>query len=229
MHPSLADRDLFVLHIEATDEAGHQGRSDIKVDALERWDTDVIGPVVDALDGGRRAVPDPVAARPRHAVQHEDAQCRAGSVPPLRLDARRRGRPLHRARDRTVRARSRPLADGTPARASTAFEARRSVQESNRGAECSLGSMRPAAPVGIGCLRSLETSPRERFSAVGGRVTSLSLRARHARRDRARPSEGFVRRRCISTRRLLAYTRITGSHSGRCRQSRSRSVGAEHE
>jgi 2,3-bisphosphoglycerate-independent phosphoglycerate mutase len=47
---SLADRDFFVLHIEATDEAGHQGRSDIKVDALERWDREVIGPIVDALD-----------------------------------------------------------------------------------------------------------------------------------------------------------------------------------
>ena len=47
---SLADRDLFVLHVEATDEAGHQGRADIKVDALERWDREVIGPIVDALD-----------------------------------------------------------------------------------------------------------------------------------------------------------------------------------
>ena len=76
---SLADRDLFVLHIEATDEAGHQGRSDIKVDALERWDTDVIGPVVDALDARRRAVPDPADARPRDAVQHHDAQRRPGA------------------------------------------------------------------------------------------------------------------------------------------------------
>ena len=47
---SLDDRDLFVLHVEATDEAGHQGRADIKVDALERWDRDIIGPIVDALD-----------------------------------------------------------------------------------------------------------------------------------------------------------------------------------
>lgn len=49
---SLDDRDLFVLHIEATDEAGHQGLVDVKVDALERWDADVIGPIVDALDAG---------------------------------------------------------------------------------------------------------------------------------------------------------------------------------
>src|SRR5438876_845375 len=49
---SLVDRDLFVLHIEATDEAGHQGRSDIKVDALERCVAEVIVPVVDAIDDG---------------------------------------------------------------------------------------------------------------------------------------------------------------------------------
>src|SRR5204863_2630029 len=50
---SLEDRDLFVLHVEATDEAGHQGRADIKVDALERWDRDIIGPIIDALDESR--------------------------------------------------------------------------------------------------------------------------------------------------------------------------------
>jgi 2,3-bisphosphoglycerate-independent phosphoglycerate mutase len=48
---SLADRDLFLLHVEATDEAGHQGAVDEKVTSLERWDADVIGPLVDALDG----------------------------------------------------------------------------------------------------------------------------------------------------------------------------------
>ncbi|MDZ4825036.1 MAG: cofactor-independent phosphoglycerate mutase [Actinomycetota bacterium] len=47
---SLADRDFFLLHVEATDEAGHQGLVDVKVDALERWDRDVIGPIIDALD-----------------------------------------------------------------------------------------------------------------------------------------------------------------------------------
>jgi 2,3-bisphosphoglycerate-independent phosphoglycerate mutase len=46
---SLADRDLFVLHVEATDEAGHQGAVDEKVASLERWDADIIGPLVDAL------------------------------------------------------------------------------------------------------------------------------------------------------------------------------------
>jgi len=48
---SLSDRDLFLLHVEATDEAGHQGAVGEKVTSLERWDAEVIGPLVDALDG----------------------------------------------------------------------------------------------------------------------------------------------------------------------------------
>jgi 2,3-bisphosphoglycerate-independent phosphoglycerate mutase len=46
---SLDDRDLFLLHVEATDEAGHQGDVAEKVRALEQWDRDVIGPLVEAL------------------------------------------------------------------------------------------------------------------------------------------------------------------------------------
>jgi 2,3-bisphosphoglycerate-independent phosphoglycerate mutase len=46
---SLTDRDLFLLHVEATDEAGHAGDAGEKVRALELWDTDIIGPLVDAL------------------------------------------------------------------------------------------------------------------------------------------------------------------------------------
>jgi 2,3-bisphosphoglycerate-independent phosphoglycerate mutase len=48
---SLDDRDLFLLHVEATDEAGHQGNVAEKVRSLEQWDHDVIGPLVDALSG----------------------------------------------------------------------------------------------------------------------------------------------------------------------------------
>jgi 2,3-bisphosphoglycerate-independent phosphoglycerate mutase len=48
---SLEDRDLFLLHVEATDEAGHQGAVAEKVASLEHWDAEVIGPLVDALDG----------------------------------------------------------------------------------------------------------------------------------------------------------------------------------
>ncbi|MFM8305430.1 MAG: cofactor-independent phosphoglycerate mutase [Actinomycetota bacterium] len=46
---SLADRDFFLLHVEATDEAGHQNKVAQKVAELERWDAEIIGPLVDAL------------------------------------------------------------------------------------------------------------------------------------------------------------------------------------
>lgn len=46
---SLVDRDFFLLHVEATDEAGHQGLVAEKVAALEAWDRDVIGPLCEAL------------------------------------------------------------------------------------------------------------------------------------------------------------------------------------
>src|SRR5581483_9954617 len=48
---SLAVRDFFLLHVEATDEAGHQNAVGEKVTALERWDAEIIGPVTDALAG----------------------------------------------------------------------------------------------------------------------------------------------------------------------------------
>jgi 2,3-bisphosphoglycerate-independent phosphoglycerate mutase len=48
---SLDDRDFFLLHVEATDEAGHQNAVAEKVHQLERWDAEVIGPLVAALDG----------------------------------------------------------------------------------------------------------------------------------------------------------------------------------
>jgi 2,3-bisphosphoglycerate-independent phosphoglycerate mutase len=46
---SLADRDFFLLHVEATDEAGHQQDVAEKVSALEAWDREIIGPLMAAL------------------------------------------------------------------------------------------------------------------------------------------------------------------------------------
>ena len=48
---SLADRDFFLLHVEATDEAGHQQNAEEKVAALEAWDREIIGPLLEALPG----------------------------------------------------------------------------------------------------------------------------------------------------------------------------------
>ena len=84
---SLADRDLFVLHVEATDEAGHQGRADVKVDALERWDRDVIGPIVDALDAARE--PYRVLLLPDHATPCDTKTHSADTVPYLLYDSAR--------------------------------------------------------------------------------------------------------------------------------------------
>ncbi|OWY63475.1 cofactor-independent phosphoglycerate mutase [cyanobacterium TDX16] len=42
--------DLFVIHIEATDEAGHAGNVEEKVKALESWDARVLADLIPALD-----------------------------------------------------------------------------------------------------------------------------------------------------------------------------------
>jgi 2,3-bisphosphoglycerate-independent phosphoglycerate mutase len=86
---SLEDRDLFVLHVEATDEAGHQGRADIKVDALERWDRDIIGPIIDALDA--QSTEYRVLLMPDHATPCDIKTHSAEPVPYLFFDASQPG------------------------------------------------------------------------------------------------------------------------------------------
>jgi 2,3-bisphosphoglycerate-independent phosphoglycerate mutase len=46
---ALADYDLVCVHVEAPDEASHEGRADAKVEALERIDRDIVGPLLEAL------------------------------------------------------------------------------------------------------------------------------------------------------------------------------------
>jgi 2,3-bisphosphoglycerate-independent phosphoglycerate mutase len=41
--------DLFLIHVEASDEAGHAGNLDEKIKALESWDTRILTPLVDEL------------------------------------------------------------------------------------------------------------------------------------------------------------------------------------
>jgi 2,3-bisphosphoglycerate-independent phosphoglycerate mutase len=86
---SLVDRDLFILHVEATDEAGHQGRADIKVDALERWDADIIAPVVDALDD--RGEDYRILLMPDHATPCTTRTHSDDTVPYLLFDSRQAG------------------------------------------------------------------------------------------------------------------------------------------
>jgi 2,3-bisphosphoglycerate-independent phosphoglycerate mutase len=84
---SLADRDFFLLHVEATDEAGHQNRPDEKVAALERWDAEIIGPLVDALaDEPYRILLMPDHATPCALMTHT-----SDAVPYLLFDSTRAG------------------------------------------------------------------------------------------------------------------------------------------
>lgn len=46
---ALDDYDVVCVHIEAPDEASHEGRHDAKIEALEQIDTHVVGPLVEAL------------------------------------------------------------------------------------------------------------------------------------------------------------------------------------
>jgi 2,3-bisphosphoglycerate-independent phosphoglycerate mutase len=46
---ALADHDLVCVHVEAPDEASHEGRADAKVQALEEIDRHIVGPLLEAL------------------------------------------------------------------------------------------------------------------------------------------------------------------------------------
>ena len=46
---TLQDKDFVVVHVEATDEASHEGDAAAKVAALERIDADIVGPVHEYL------------------------------------------------------------------------------------------------------------------------------------------------------------------------------------
>jgi 2,3-bisphosphoglycerate-independent phosphoglycerate mutase len=48
---ALADVDLVCVHVEATDEASHEGRADAKIQALEEIDRHIVGPLHKALEG----------------------------------------------------------------------------------------------------------------------------------------------------------------------------------
>jgi 2,3-bisphosphoglycerate-independent phosphoglycerate mutase len=46
---ALANHDLVCVHVEAPDEASHEGRADAKVTALEEIDRHIVGPLLEAL------------------------------------------------------------------------------------------------------------------------------------------------------------------------------------
>ena len=50
LHALANGTDLFLIHVEATDEAGHAGNVEEKVKALENWDSRILAPLVEGLD-----------------------------------------------------------------------------------------------------------------------------------------------------------------------------------
>ena len=46
---ALTDHDLVCVHVEAPDEASHEGKADAKVKALEEIDRHIVGPLLEAL------------------------------------------------------------------------------------------------------------------------------------------------------------------------------------
>ena len=82
---TLADgADLFVIHIEATDEAGHAGNVEEKVRALENWDRRVLADLIPGLDrmGEWRLLMSPDHATPLALKTHTSV-----TVPYLLVDS----------------------------------------------------------------------------------------------------------------------------------------------
>ena len=46
---ALENHDLVCVHVEAPDEASHEGKADAKVKALEEIDRHIVGPLLEAL------------------------------------------------------------------------------------------------------------------------------------------------------------------------------------
>lgn len=85
---ALADSDLVIVHVEATDEASHEGDAHAKVQALERIDRDIVGPLHAHLrrTGGYRILVSPDHPTFLRTKTHSHgyvpfALCGAGIVP----------------------------------------------------------------------------------------------------------------------------------------------------
>ncbi|MCA1671472.1 MAG: phosphoglycerate mutase, partial [Actinobacteria bacterium] len=80
--------DLFLIHVEASDEAGHAGDVKAKVEALENWDRRILGPLVDGLDG---LGPWRLLLLPDHPTALRTRTHTSDPVPYVLVDSSRRG------------------------------------------------------------------------------------------------------------------------------------------
>jgi 2,3-bisphosphoglycerate-independent phosphoglycerate mutase len=88
LHALESGTDLFLVHVEATDEAGHAGNLEEKINALENWDRRILRDLVDGLDalGPWRMLLLPDHPTPVRLKTHT-----TDSVPYLLLDSERDG------------------------------------------------------------------------------------------------------------------------------------------
>lgn len=80
--------DLFVIHVEATDEAGHAGNVEEKVRALENWDARILADLVPGLD---ELGPWRLLLLPDHATPVALKTHTSEPVPYLLVDSQHRG------------------------------------------------------------------------------------------------------------------------------------------
>ena len=86
---TLADgADVFLVHVEATDEAGHAGDLDEKIKALEAWDARILDGLVEGLDA---LGPWRLLLLPDHATPVELRTHTTDPVPYLLVDSRSDG------------------------------------------------------------------------------------------------------------------------------------------
>lgn len=76
---ALHRHDFVFLHVEATDEAGHDGDLDLKVKAIEYLDHRVVAPIIEAVKAMDEKVT--IALLPDHATPVEERVHRAEPVP----------------------------------------------------------------------------------------------------------------------------------------------------
>lgn len=77
-------KDLFLIHVEATDEAGHAGDLDEKIKALEAWDSRILPDLVAGLDA---MGPWRLLLLPDHPTPVELKTHTSSSVPYLLVDS----------------------------------------------------------------------------------------------------------------------------------------------
>jgi len=79
-----AGDDLFLIHVEASDEAGHAGNVEEKVNALEHWDRRILAPLVEGLAD---LAPWRLLLLPDHATPLARRTHTSDSVPYLLVDS----------------------------------------------------------------------------------------------------------------------------------------------